>query len=61
MPYDILVNESFANLFSVEALKQNKADEGLFSESSEEEFLNDSPKLQRTNAKRFGKVSFNIN
>lgn len=29
----------------------------MFSESSEEELLADSPKLQRANAKRFGKVS----
>lgn len=38
-------------------MKKANEDEGLFSESSEEELLADSPKLQRANAKRFGKVS----
>lgn len=37
-----------------------KEDESMFSESSEEELLADSPKLQRTNARRFGKVSYEI-
>ena len=37
-------------------MKQTQ-EEGVFSESSEDDFINDSPKLQRTNAKRFGKVS----
>jgi len=47
-------------LFFVEAMKKTKEDESMFSESSEEELLADSPKLQRTNAKRFGKVSYEI-
>ncbi|XP_022779820.1 F-actin-methionine sulfoxide oxidase MICAL2-like isoform X4 [Stylophora pistillata] len=38
-----------------EALNQEKDDSGLFSESSGEEMPDDSPKLQRTNARRFGK------
>jgi len=39
-------------------MKKTKEDESMFSESSEEELLADSPKLQRTNARRFGKVSY---
>ena len=45
-------------LFFIEAMKKTKEDESMFSESSEEELLADSPKLQRTNARRFGKVSY---
>ena len=41
-------------------MKKTKEDESMFSESSEEELLADSPKLQRTNARRFGKVSYEI-
>ena len=41
-------------------MKKTKEDESMFSESSEEELLADSPKLQRANAKRFGKVSYEM-
>ena len=41
-------------------MKKTKEDESIFSESSEEELLADSPKLQRANAKRFGKVSYEM-
>lgn len=44
--------------FFVEAIKQAGEEEGVFSESSEDDLIADnSTKLQRTNAKRFGKVS----
>ena len=38
--------------------KRHEDDEGVFSESSEDDLIaDDSPKLQRTNARRFGKVN----
>lgn len=52
------MSSKYVVFFFVEAMKKTKEDESMFSESSEEELLADSPKLQRTNARRFGKVSY---